>query len=128
MILGIGTDLCDGRRIKESLDKMGDKFKNRLFTASEQKKCDQRVEPWMSYAKIFAAKEATLKAIGNTNNITWHDMEILSHKNGKPYVKVSNAALGNIERQLKMGQSFQIDVSLTDEVPYAQAFVVISIK
>lgn len=126
MIIGIGTDIIDARRIERAIGCHGDRFLNKIFTPLERKRADAKAKPYLSYAKLFAAKEALIKAISNTDGMTWHDMEVRHADNGKPYLKVRGRALINIQHLLDAEASLKVDLSISDEPPYATAFVVIS--
>lgn len=128
MILGVGTDLVDIRRIEASIERLGQRFLDRVFTHQEQFSCFKRSVPAQSFAKIFAAKEAVLKALGNVEGIHWKHIEISHFPSGKPYVILTERALENCKALLLPGQTEQIDLSITDEPPYASAFVVISTR
>lgn len=128
MIVGIGTDITDCRRLEKVINRHGEKFLNKIFTKQEQDFCEKRsINRINTYAKTFAAKEATLKAIGNTTGIKWHDIEVVRLSNGKPSLNISGAALKNIREIILDGASLKYDISLSDEPPYAVSFVVISI-
>lgn len=124
MIIGIGVDMADTRRIDSSFNKFKEVFLNRIFTKSEIEFCLKRKRYIESFTKMFSIKEAILKAISNTSGIFWKDMEIFHDENGKPFVKLYNKALKNIEAKTK-GKPFNVEVSVSDEIPYVCAFVVI---
>lgn len=133
MILGIGSDLCDIRRIERSLEKFGEKFEARLFTAGEQAKAARRKGgkrngKASTYAKRFAAKEAVGKAlgtgVGSGGSIFWRDIEVVNLPSGKPTIKLSGGAKAALNH-LSGGKPVTIHVTLVDEYPIAQAFVVI---
>lgn len=128
MIIGIGNDLIDIRRIDRSLKRFGDRFINRIFTATEQAKSDRRIDPASSYAKRFAAKEACSKALGTgfRRGVYWRDMGVVNMKGGKPTMQLTGGAAARLEELVPDGMEPQIDVSLTDEPPLAQATVIIS--
>lgn len=127
MIIGIGTDLCDIRRIEALLEKFGERFPRKAFTAGERARSDASSTRASSYAKRFAAKEATAKALAGTHTgaLSWHDVEIVNHPSGKPEIILHGAALKRVEAQIEKGQSWKIHLSLTDDYPYAQAFVIL---
>lgn len=129
MILGIGTDICDIRRIEKLLDKFGERFPRKAFTEGERKRSDASATRANSYAKRFAAKEATAKALAGTHTgaLPWHDVEIINHPSGKPEIVLHGNALSRVEAQLDAGQTWKIHLSLTDDYPYAQAFVIVEI-
>ncbi len=128
MIIGIGTDLCDVRRIERTLKRFGRRFTKRLYDASEQAKAERRVNPAVSYAQGFAAKEACAKALGTgfREGVFWRDMVVCNHPSGKPYLVLSGGAKTRLESLVPTGMEARIDVSQTDEHPMAQAVVVIS--
>ncbi|MDR0553004.1 MAG: holo-ACP synthase [Holosporales bacterium] len=120
MIIGVGTDIVDIRRIAAAIGRHGDRFLERIFTRSEINFCRSRLLSIESFAKIFAAKEAIIKAISYTNGMTWHDIEVLHEKNGRPYAVLAGAALRNIR-----SNDFHINISISDEKNYAIAFAII---
>jgi holo-[acyl-carrier protein] synthase len=127
VILGIGTDLVDIRRIEKLIEQHGPRFLHRVFTLYEREKCDGRKDRAASFAKRFAAKEAFVKALGTgfREGISWQDMGIENDAVGKPFMWLS----GNMQERmanLASGKNPRIDVSLSDDYPYAQAFVIIS--
>ena len=128
MIIGLGSDLIDIRRIEKSLEKYGERFTTRLFTDIEQKKSDSRHERAASYAKRFAAKEACAKALGTglRRGVFWRDMGVVNLRGGKPTMALTGGALARLEEITPAGMAAQIDLSITDEYPMAQAFVIIS--
>ena len=128
MILGIGNDLVDIRRIESSLERFGDRFIRRIFTEVEQKRSDGRAERAASYAKRFAAKEACSKALGTglRRGVFWRDMGVVNLRGGKPTMALTNGALARLQEITPAGLSAQIDLTLTDEYPLAQAIVIIS--
>jgi holo-[acyl-carrier protein] synthase len=128
VIIGIGSDLIDIRRIEKSLDRFGDRFIQRIFTEVEQKRSEGRAERVASYAKRFAAKEACSKALGTglRRGVFWRDMGVVNLRGGKPTMALTGGALARLEEITPAGMTAQIDVSITDEYPMAQAFVVIS--
>ena len=128
MIIGIGNDLIDIRRIEKTLNRFGGRFVARVFTTTEQAKSDQRVDSAASYAKRFAAKEACSKALGTgfRRGVFWRDMGVVNLKGGKPTMQLTGGAAARLTELLPPGMEAQIDVSLTDEPPLAQATVIIS--
>tara|TARA_B100000579_G_scaffold387163_1_gene359374 strand:+ start:372 stop:764 length:393 start_codon:yes stop_codon:yes gene_type:complete len=126
MIITNGIDIIDIRRIKKTIDRFGIKFKKRCFHASEIKKSDSRVKSVESYAKRYAAKEACAKALGTglAKGVYWKDIEIQNNQYGKPMVKLHNNAL-KLFKNLKKNNECTIEVSLSDEVNYAIANVII---
>ncbi|MFD2263071.1 holo-ACP synthase [Lacibacterium aquatile] len=128
MIIGIGNDLCDIRRIEKSLARFGDRFKNRVFTDIEKAKADRRAAPAGTYAKRFAAKEATAKALGTGINfgVSWREIGVVNLPGGKPTLVLTGRAAEKLAELTPEGYRAQIDITLTDEYPLAQAFVMIS--
>ncbi len=126
MILGIGSDLLDCRRIQKVIERQGQRFLNRVFTPFEQERCNRRHQSFQSFGKIYAAKEAAVKAIGNVQGIHWQHIEIRHLPNGRPSIILTEQALINYQALIPTLMSGRIDLTLTDEPPYAQAFVVIS--
>ncbi|WP_448952972.1 holo-ACP synthase [Labrys neptuniae] len=129
MIIGIGSDLCDIRRIEAALARHGERFEKRCFTAGERAKAAGRADKAGTFAKRFAAKEACSKALGTgISGIHWHDMEILNAESGRPELVLSGAALSLLAGLLPAGHEARLHLSLTDEHPLAQAFVVIEAR
>jgi holo-[acyl-carrier protein] synthase len=128
VIIGIGNDLVDIRRIESSLERFGDRFVRRIFTETEQKRSEGRATRAASYAKRFAAKEACAKALGTglRRGVFWRDMGVVNLKGGKPTLALTGGALARLAEITPAGMSPQIDLSLTDEYPLAQAFVIIT--
>ena len=128
MIIGIGNDLIDIRRIEKTLDRFGDRFIGRIFTEIEQAKSNRRADTAASYAKRFAAKEACSKALGTgfRRGVFWRDMGVVNLPGGKPTIALTGGAAARLAELLPDGMEAQIDVSLTDEPPLAQATVIIS--
>jgi holo-[acyl-carrier protein] synthase len=131
MIIGIGCDLVDIRRVEAVLRRFGPKAKDRLFTAQEREDAEKRPSAAAAtYAKRFAAKEAFSKALGTgmAEGLTWQDIAVERDGKGKPFLKLSEKAWVLLEKRADLGQKekFQLDLSLSDEYPYAQAFVIIS--
>ncbi len=127
MILGIGSDLCDIRRIERSLERFGERFTGRIYTAGERARCDGRATRAASYARRFAAKEACSKALGTglRAGVFWRDMEVFNLPGGKPTLRLTGGALERLNRMVPEGHEAVVHVSLTDDPPLAQAFVVI---
>ncbi len=132
MIIGIGTDLVDIRRIENSLTRFGERFENRIFTPAEQQYAKRSKNADIkaiaaTYAKRFAAKEACYKAmnISRNNNISWQDIEVIKNTNGGAKIKLSGAAKAYLQTITPAGTKAKIFVSLSDEYPYAQAYIVI---
>jgi holo-[acyl-carrier protein] synthase len=128
MILGIGNDIIDIRRIENSLERYGDRFVQRLFTEIEQRKSDRRANRAASYAKRFAAKEACSKALGTGihQGVFWRDMGVVNLPSGKPTMKLTGGALVRLQAMTPPGMVAQIDLTITDDFPQAQAIVIIS--
>lgn len=128
MILGIGNDLIDIRRIEKALERFGTRFINRLYTELEQKKSDRRRQRAASYAKRFAAKEACSKALGTglRQGVFWRDMGVVNLPSGRPTMQLTNGALRRLEAMTPDGMQAQIDLTITDDFPLAQAIVIIS--
>jgi len=127
MILGIGTDLANIERIQNALDRFGDRFRNRVFTATEQARSERMKEPAATYAKRWAAKEACSKALGTglRMGIAWKDMAVTNLASGQPVMEVTGWAHERLVQMTPEGYLATIHVSLTDDHPWAQAFVVI---
>lgn len=130
MIIGIGSDLCDIRRIEKSIARFGDRFTHRIFTEGERAKSDRRAARAPSYARRFAAKEACAKALGTglSYGVFWRDMEIVNLPGGRPTFRLSGGALERLKAMTPEGHEAVIHVSLTDDPPLAQAFVVIEAR
>lgn len=128
MILGIGNDLIDISRIEKTLDRFGDRFIHRIFTEIERAKSERRVTRVESYAKRFAAKEACSKALGTgfRRGVFWRDMGVINMPSGKPTMALTGGALARLEEITPPGMKAQIDLTLTDEPPLAEAVVIIS--
>ena len=129
MILGIGNDLIDIRRIERTLERFGGRFVERVFTEVEQQKSDRRAARAASYAKRFAAKEACAKALGTgvpRAGVHWRHMGVVNLKSGKPTLALSGGAKKRLAEMTPEGMTARIDVTLTDDYPLAQAIVIIS--
>jgi holo-[acyl-carrier protein] synthase len=128
MILGLGSDLIDIRRIEKTLERHGPRFIGRIFTELEQAKSERRAARAASYAKRFAAKEACSKALGTglSQGVFWRDMGVVNLPSGKPTMKLTGGALKKLNSMIPPGHKAQIDLSITDEYPLAQAIVIIS--
>ncbi len=128
MILGLGSDLIDIRRIEKSIERFGDRFIDRIYTDVEKAKSDKRAQRAASYAKRFAAKEACAKALGTGLNrgVYWRDMGVVNLPGGKPTMKLTGGALARLESITPAGHTAVIDLSITDDFPLAQAIVIIS--
>jgi holo-[acyl-carrier protein] synthase len=128
MILGLGSDLVDITRIEATLARFGERFTHRIFTPGERAKSERRANRAASYARRFAAKEACSKALGTgfRKAVYWRDMEVVNLPGGKPTMRLSGGALVRLGTLVPAGMQAQIDVSLTDDPPIAQAIVIIS--
>jgi holo-[acyl-carrier protein] synthase len=128
MIIGLGSDLIDIRRVEKTLARHGDRFINRLYTDIEQAKSDRRANRAASYAKRFAAKEACAKALGTGLNqgVYWRDMGVVNLPGGKPTMKLTGGALARLEAITPAGHWVEISLTITDDFPLAQAIVIIS--
>jgi holo-[acyl-carrier protein] synthase len=128
MILGIGNDIIDIRRIEESIERWGDRFLNRVFTEVERAKSDRRANRAASYAKRFAAKEACSKALGTglRAGVFWRDMGVVNLPSGKPTLRLTGGALARLQFLTPAESVAQIDLTITDDFPQAQAIVIIS--
>ncbi len=128
MIFGIGQDICDSKRIEATLNRFGDRFKNRIYTHMEVQKCDSRKNSADSYARRFAAKEACSKALGTgfRKGVFYKDIEVVNLKSGKPTIVLTGGALEQFRLVTKNDKSAKIEVSLTDDFKLAMAIVIIS--
>ena len=127
MIIGIGNDVIDIRRIEETLEKYGDRFVQRIFTEVEIRKSEKRAQRAASYAKRFAAKEACSKALGTgfRAGVFWKDMGVVNEPSGKPTMQLTGGAKAHLDRITPVGHEVRIHVTITDDFPYAHAFVMI---
>ncbi len=127
MILGIGTDLANIERIQAALDRFGDRFRARVFTETEQRRAERMSNPAAVYAKRWAAKEACSKALGTglRMGIAWRDMAVSNLATGQPVMEVTGWAKERLDQMTPEGYTAIIHVSLTDDHPWAQAYVVI---
>lgn len=130
MILGIGTDLASIERIQGTLDRFGDRFKNRVFTDEEKRKSESRKDVAGTYAKRWAAKEACSKALGTglAMGIAWKDMSVSNLRSGQPVMHVTGWAKDRLAAMTPDGHEAIVHVTLTDDHPWAQAFVVIEAR
>jgi holo-[acyl-carrier protein] synthase len=128
MILGLGNDLIDIRRIEETILRFGDRFLDRVFTPAERAKSDRRANRAASYAKRFAAKEACSKALGTglRKGVYWRDMGVVNLPGGRPTLVLTGGAADRLREMTPAGYQARIDLTLTDEFPSAQAVVIIS--
>ena len=127
MILGIGSDLSDIRRVAATLERFGERFTHRIFTEIERTRSERKPDRASSYAKRFAAKEACAKALGTgmRRGVFWKDMGVVNARSGQPTMALTGGAAARLAAMVPAGQRGVIHLSLTDDHPYAQAFVVI---
>lgn len=127
MIIGIGSDLIDIRRIEKTLERHGSRFIDRVYTRIEQAKSDRRKERAASYAKRFAAKEACAKALGTglSRGVFWRDMGVVNLPSGAPTMQLTNGAAKRLSVIVPTGYTSRIHLTITDDFPLAQAFVII---
>jgi holo-[acyl-carrier protein] synthase len=127
MIIGLGSDLIDIRRIERTLERHGERFTARIFTEIERAKSDRRRERAASYAKRFAAKEACAKALGTglARGVFWRDMGVVNLPGGKPTMQLENGAAARLAELTPAGHRAVVHLTITDDYPLAQAFVVI---
>ena len=127
MIIGIGNDLIDIRRIEATLERHGERFTNRVFTDIERKKSERRAQRAAAYAKRFAAKEACSKALGTglSQGVFWRDMGVVNLPSGQPTLHLTNGALARLNCMVPPGKTASIHLTMTDEYPYGQAIVII---
>ena len=130
MIIGIGNDMIDIRRVERTIERYGERFLDRVFTPVERMKSGGRAARAASYAKRFAAKEACAKALGTgmRRGVFWRDMEVVNLPGGRPTMRLSGGALERLEAMTPPGHQAVVHVSLTDDPPLAQAFVVIEAR
>jgi holo-[acyl-carrier protein] synthase len=128
MILGVGSDLIDIRRIEAAITRFGDRFIDRIFTEAERRRCERRANPGPSYARRFAAKEAAAKALGTgfRSGVFWRDLGVVNMPSGQPGMRLTGGALRRLEALTPKGMTARLDVTLTDEPPLAQAVVIIT--
>jgi holo-[acyl-carrier protein] synthase len=128
MILGIGSDLVDVRRIESVITRHGERFLLRIFTATERARAERRANRMETYAKRFAAKEACAKALGTgfRAGVFFRDMGVVNLRSGRPTMELTGGALVRLRAIMPKGYAARIDVTITDEGPMAQAFVIIS--
>jgi holo-[acyl-carrier protein] synthase len=127
VIIGLGSDLIDIRRVEKSLARFGERFTHRVFTEVERVKSDKRANRAASYAKRFAAKEACSKALGTgiARGVYWTDMGVVNLPGGKPTMRLTNGAAQRLAEMMPPGHEPRIHVTITDDFPLAQAFVII---
>ncbi len=128
MILGLGSDISDVRRVAKVIERHGDRFLTRVFTDTERARADRRKNRVETYAKRFAAKEACAKALGTgiRGGVWWRDMGVVNMPSGRPTMKLTGGALKRLQAITPAGYEAQIDLTISDEGPMAVAFVVIS--
>ena len=127
MIVGIGSDLIDIRRVEATLERFGERFINRVFTSIEQARSERRKQRAASYAKRFAAKEACAKALGTglSRGVFWRDMGVVNQRGGKPTMQLTGGAAERLNQLLPENHRAVIHITITDDHPLAQAFVII---
>jgi len=128
MILGLGSDLIDIRRIEKTIARFGDKFLDRIFTETERRRCDRRANRAASYARRYAAKEAAAKALGTgfRRGVFWRDLGVVNLPGGQPTILLTGGALRRLEAITPQGMAAQLNLTITDEPPMAQAVVIIT--
>jgi holo-[acyl-carrier protein] synthase len=128
MIIGLGNDIIDIRRVERTIERYGERFLNRVFTDTERQKSDARALRAASYAKRFAAKEACAKALGTgfRNGVFWRDMGVVNLPSGRPTLELTGGAERVLQRITPHGHEVRIDLTITDDFPTAQAIVIIS--
>jgi holo-[acyl-carrier protein] synthase len=130
MILGIGSDLCDIRRIEKTLARHGERFARRIYTEIERARAERKANRAATYAKRFAAKEACAKALGTGMNrgVFWRDMGVVNQRSGQPTLVLTGGAAERLASLTPAGHEAVIHLTITDDHPYAQAFVVIEAR
>lgn len=128
MILGLGNDIIDIRRVEKTIERFGERFLSRVFTDIERRKSDLRTLRAASYAKRFAAKEACAKALGTgfRHGVYWRDMGVVNLPTGRPTLELTGGAARVLEELRPEGHKVRIDLTITDDFPTAQAIVIIS--
>ena len=128
MILGIGSDIADVRRVASVIERHGDRFLSRIFTEVERARAERKKNRVETYAKRFAAKEACSKALGTgmRGGVWWRDMGVVNMPSGRPTMKLTGGALKRLQAITPSGYEAQIDLTISDEGPMAVAFVIIS--
>jgi holo-[acyl-carrier protein] synthase len=128
MIIGLGNDMIDIRRVERTIERYGERFLSRVFTETERRKSDNRAARAASYAKRFAAKEACAKALGTgfRQGVFWRDMGVVNLASGRPTLQLTGGAAKALQRITPEGHEVRIDLSITDDFPTAQAIVIIS--
>jgi len=127
LIVGIGSDLCDIRRIEKTLERHGERFTHRIFTEIERTRSERKNDRASSYAKRFAAKEACAKALGTglSRGVFWRDMGVVNLRSGAPTMALTGGAAKRLAQLTPEGMTASVHLSMTDDHPYAQAFVII---
>lgn len=130
MILGIGTDICDISRIEKSIDKFGQRFLDKTFTASEQSYCESKSAKASYYAKRFAAKEAVAKALATSSSgaLSWLDVEVKNDPSGRPNAILHRGAIDRLNAKTPAGHKALVHLSLSDDFPYAIAYAMIEAR
>jgi holo-[acyl-carrier protein] synthase len=128
VIIGIGSDLIDIRRIERTIERWGDRFLDRIFTPLERQRAERRANRAATYAKRYAAKEACAKALGTgfRRGVYWRDLGVVNLPSGRPTLVLTGGALAQLQTMIPSGMSARIDLTITDEPPIAQAFVIIT--
>jgi holo-[acyl-carrier protein] synthase len=128
MIIGVGSDLIDIRRIEKVIARHGERFLERIYTKAERAKAESRAKSIDTYAKRFAAKEACAKALGTgfRHGVFWRDLGVVNLPSGRPTMRLTGGALQRLQAITPKGREARIDLTLTDEYPMAQAMVIIS--
>ena len=128
MIIGLGNDIIDIRRIEKTIERYGDRFLDRIYTETERKRSERRRERAASYAKRFAAKEACAKALGTgfRSGVFWRDMGVVNLPSGRPTMSLTGGAARRLDAITPDGHRARIDLTITDDYPLAQAIVIIS--
>jgi holo-[acyl-carrier protein] synthase len=128
MIIGLGNDIIDIRRVERTIERYGERFLSRIFTENERLKSETRAGRAASYAKRFAAKEACAKALGTgfRQGVFWRDMGVVNLPSGRPTLQLTGGAARALQRLTPEGHDVRIDLSITDDFPTAQAIVIIS--
>ncbi len=127
MIIGLGNDIVDIRRIEKTLENYGERFINRIFTETEKRKAEKRAERAATYAKRFAAKEACSKALGTGFNqgVFWKDLGVVNEPSGRPTLVLTGGAAARLAKITPAGTQARVHLTMTDDYPYAQAIVII---
>ena len=130
MIIGIGSDIIDARRIAKTIERHGERFLGRIYTPAERAKAEARVKPAETYAKRFAAKEACSKALGTgfRRGVFWRDMGVVNLPTGQPTMRLTGGAAARLAAITPTGMAAFIHLTITDEHPLAQAFVIIEAR